>query len=127
MRVRVTLAPSLMLAVFATACGGGADAPKAASSAPGTQAVPAVAAGELGVPECDRYWTKYLACIDSKVPEANRAMVRLSLDQSRGAGRAGRRVHACRGGHEAGDGSLRLLLVSSTSPLSDTPRGTEDG
>ena len=34
------------------------------------------------MPECDDYVTKYLACIDSKVPEPAQAMVRQSLDQA---------------------------------------------
>jgi hypothetical protein len=42
-------------------------------------------AAEFGVPECDDYLTKYLACIDSKVPEAARAMVRQQLDQTKAA------------------------------------------
>jgi hypothetical protein len=44
-----------------------------------------VAAGDFGVPECDRYMEKYLACIDSKVPKAMQAMVRQGLDQSKQA------------------------------------------
>jgi hypothetical protein len=43
----------------------------------------AATASEFGVPECDDYLTKYLACIDSKVPEAARATVRQSLDQTK--------------------------------------------
>ena len=61
------------------ACGGGSSSDaKPASSAPA-----AVAAGDFGVPECDEYFTKYLACIDTKVPESARAMVRQSLDQTK--------------------------------------------
>jgi len=78
------------------ACSGGAPpaaAPPPATSAPAAAApaagaAPAAAAttagaAEFGVPECDDYIAKYLACIDSKVPEAGRAMVRQSLDQTK--------------------------------------------
>jgi hypothetical protein len=44
-----------------------------------------VAAGDFGVPECDEYMKKYLACIESKVPEAGRAMLKTSLDQQKAA------------------------------------------
>jgi hypothetical protein len=69
------------------ACGGGdkpaASARPASSAAPAAAAAPAATASEFGVPECDDYLTKYMACIDSKVPEAGRAMVRQSLDQTK--------------------------------------------
>jgi hypothetical protein len=70
------------------ACGGGGEAAKPAPAAsPAAAAAPAAAAGasEFGVPECDDYIKKYLACIDSKVPEAARATVRQSLDQTKSA------------------------------------------
>jgi hypothetical protein len=44
-----------------------------------------VKAGQFGVPECDSYMQKYLACIDSKVPEAARAQLRQTLEQSKAA------------------------------------------
>ena len=44
-----------------------------------------VAKGDFGVPECDDYMTKYLACIDSKVPESVRPSVKQSLEQSKAA------------------------------------------
>jgi hypothetical protein len=54
--------------------------------APGsTSAAGSVAAGDFGVPECDEYMTKYLACIESKVPEAGRAMMKQSLDAQKAA------------------------------------------
>ena len=37
------------------------------------------------MPECDDYLTKYFACIDSKVPEATRATVRQSVEQTKAA------------------------------------------
>lgn len=39
--------------------------------------------GEIGVPECDEYIKKYEACIMSKVPEAQRAMYKPTLEQMR--------------------------------------------
>lgn len=64
-------------------CGGG-DAAKAPAAKPtGAAVAPAAAAAEFGVPECDEYFKKYLACIDTKVPEAARAQVRQSLDQTK--------------------------------------------
>ncbi|MBD0372261.1 MAG: hypothetical protein ICV60_15570 [Pyrinomonadaceae bacterium] len=42
---------------------------------------------KLGIPECDEYIAKYEACINSKVPEAQRAQVKTTLDQSRAAWR----------------------------------------
>jgi hypothetical protein len=82
---------TLAAAVLAAACGGSAPAPpppqQKPAAPPKTAAQPpaaaAVADGEFGVKECDDYFRKYLACIDSKVPEAARAMVRQSLDQSK--------------------------------------------
>ena len=58
-------------------------APVAAPAA--TQAPPAApaAAAEFGVAECDDYMAKYVACIDSKVPEAARTALRQSLDQTK--------------------------------------------
>lgn len=38
---------------------------------------------EIGVPECDEYIKKYEACIMSKVPEAQRALYKPTLDQMR--------------------------------------------
>jgi hypothetical protein len=79
----VTLGALLGLA----ACGGGSQEAPPATSAPApaaTQAAAPAATG-FGVAECDDYMTKYLACVDSKVPEAARSMVRQQLDQTRDA------------------------------------------
>ncbi|HEY7410144.1 MAG TPA: hypothetical protein VII13_05355 [Vicinamibacteria bacterium] len=75
-----------LAATLAVACGGGA--PQQQAAPPPTQAAaaapaPAAAAGEFGVAECDDYVNKYIACIDSKVPEASRTMVRQQLDLTR--------------------------------------------
>lgn len=70
------------------ACGGGAKSGESAgNSAPATKAAaPATAGGgeaQFGVPECDEYIAKYTACVDSKVPEAARVMVRQQLEATR--------------------------------------------
>jgi hypothetical protein len=71
------------------ACGGGGSAPPPANppttAAASTSAAASVAAGDFGVPECDEYMKKYLACIESKVPEAGRAMMKTALDQQKAA------------------------------------------
>jgi hypothetical protein len=76
-----------VLVVAAAACGGQATPPPPATqppaSAPATAAPAASGAAEFGVPECDDYMRNYLACIDTHVPEASRAMVRQQLDQTR--------------------------------------------
>ncbi len=86
-----SLSLALAACVAVAACGGGASQQQSAPPAPpATQApaatvaaAPAAGAAEFGVPECDDYMTKYVACIDSKVPEAGRAMVRQSLEQTK--------------------------------------------
>jgi hypothetical protein len=83
------LAAVALACLAAAACsGGGSEKTPPASAAaqpPATTAAAAAPAGaaEFGVPECDEYINKYLACIDSKVPEAGRAMARQSLDQTK--------------------------------------------
>lgn len=77
-----------VLAATTLACGGGQQSQPPATTAPAaTQAAapaaPAATTAEFGVPECDEYLTKYMACIDSKVPEAARGMVRQQLDQTK--------------------------------------------
>lgn len=58
-------------------------APAATTAAPAAAAP--VAADSIGVPECDNYISKYLACVSGKVPEASRAQLQASLDQMRTA------------------------------------------
>lgn len=69
-----------------------APAPAAAPTTPPPAATPAAAPAQataavdsVGVPECDNYITKYLACVSGKVPEASRAQLQASLDQMRQA------------------------------------------
>ncbi|GMV31892.1 MAG: hypothetical protein AMXMBFR59_40170 [Rhodanobacteraceae bacterium] len=60
--------------------------PPAAAPATPPAATPAPAtADSIGVPECDNYITKYMACVSGKVPEASRAQLQASLDQMREA------------------------------------------
>ena len=68
-----------------------APAQRAAAPATPPAATPAASAAvadSTGVPECDDYLSKYQACVDSKVPEAARAALRQSLDQTRAAWRS---------------------------------------
>lgn len=66
------------------ACSGGSKPAPPPANAPASGAA-AVAAGDFGVPECDEYMRKYLACIDGKVPEMARGMMKQSLDQQKAA------------------------------------------
>jgi hypothetical protein len=43
---------------------------------------------KIGVPECDEFITKYEACVNSKVPEAQRAQYKPTLAQWRSSWRA---------------------------------------
>ena len=86
MKANSTLGLLSLSAVLAIGCGAPEPAKTAPASTPAAQApAPAAPAAEFGVPECDEYLTKYLACIDSKVPEASRASVRQSVEQTRAA------------------------------------------
>jgi hypothetical protein len=62
------------------------DAP-APAAMPADAAAPAAApaAASVGVAECDDYLTKISACLNDKVPEAQRAAFQSGLDQSRNA------------------------------------------
>lgn len=65
----------VLAAIIGTAaCGGGSSTSTTTSKPP---------MSSFGVPECDDYITKYEACINGKVPEATRAMVRQQLDATR--------------------------------------------
>jgi hypothetical protein len=56
----------------AAGCGGSGSAP-----------APSTAGASFGVPECDDYIAKYEACLNGKVPDAARDMVRQQLDATR--------------------------------------------
>ena len=76
--------------VLAVACSGKEEAapqssaPAASAPAAGDTSL-AVAAGDFGVPECDSYMKKYVACIDGKVPEMARGALKQALDQQKAA------------------------------------------
>ena len=71
-----------------TAAAPAAPAPAAAPAAPAPAPAAATAtADSVGIPECDDYLNKYQACVQSKVPEAARATLIQSLDQTRAAWR----------------------------------------
>jgi|SRR5579862_3722780 hypothetical protein len=71
-------------AVSLSACGGGASQSGSAAPAKTDSSQMAVASGDFGVPECDEYVKKYVACIDSKVPDGpSRQAMRQAFDQSK--------------------------------------------
>jgi hypothetical protein len=67
------------------ACGGGdqkaADAAQEAADKGGDLAK--AANGATGVAECDEYLTKVMACVEDKVPEAQRAMMKKGIEDSK--------------------------------------------
>ena len=85
-------AAALVAAAFVTAaCAETKPAAPPATTAPAATVAPAttapaaatVAPSEFGVPECDEYMTKWLACVDSKVPAEARATYRAAIEQSK--------------------------------------------
>jgi hypothetical protein len=79
MTTKMALLFSLCLAIGALmlACGGGADT----TNGGGTTA----SGDKIGVAECDEFIQKYEACVNSKVPESARSMVKANLDAMRNA------------------------------------------
>ena len=67
--------------LYKKACDGGV----AAACAGIDRAGAAAAGGQIGVPECDEYLTKYEACVQGKVPESVRATFSQSMNQMRDA------------------------------------------
>jgi hypothetical protein len=91
MRFSLRAVAIVSVASLAFACGGGSQTSQPSpSAAPGTTAAapaagaPTVAAGDFGVPECDSFMKKWVACLD-KVPEAARTAARQTLDQTKAA------------------------------------------
>jgi hypothetical protein len=82
----------MIFAAALAACGSPKPAPSPAAGAaadgpPAQQAAPPVPDPtstyvDIGVPECDQYARRYLACLE-RTPEATRAMMRQSFDQTR--------------------------------------------
>jgi hypothetical protein len=66
----------------AAACGGSKSAATTVAQ-PAAQAAVAATGGQIGVPECDEFLTKYEACIQGKVPESVRATFAQSMAQAR--------------------------------------------
>jgi hypothetical protein len=64
----------LLLCALMLACGGGGGEAGGSSAASGDK---------IGVAECDDFIQKYEACVNSKVPESMRSMVRTNLDTMR--------------------------------------------
>lgn len=87
--VRVRTMAVVVIALGCFACGGNA-APPATNSTPSASATPAsttsAAGSDFGVPECDTYVKKYVACVDKLAPAARDAS-RQALDQSKAAWR----------------------------------------
>jgi hypothetical protein len=83
--IQRSLAAAFVAGLALAGCSGGGSEKAAppSSEAPATTAAASAGAAEFGVPECDEYLSKYLACIDSKMPEAGRAMARQALDQTK--------------------------------------------
>ncbi|MEO8673097.1 MAG: hypothetical protein ABI411_17400 [Tahibacter sp.] len=108
---------ALAFAIALTACQRQAEPAKPADPAPAAApatpaATPApVAAISVGVPECDSYITKYLACVSTKVPEASRAAMQSNMNQMREA-------WAASAGTEAG----RAALAQSCTLAKDSAK-----
>lgn len=79
MTTKPALLFSLCLAAGALmlACGGGSET----TNTGGTTA----SGDKIGVAECDEFIQKYEACVNSKVPETARSMVKANLDTMRNA------------------------------------------
>jgi hypothetical protein len=78
-----TLMGVVCAGVLAVGCSGGQKTAAPAATAAGGALT--VAAGDFGVPECDSYMKKYIACIDAKVPEMMRAPLKQAFDQQKAA------------------------------------------
>jgi hypothetical protein len=91
-----------------------AAAPTDATAAP---AADAAAMDSTGVKECDDYLTKYMACLNDKVPAASRAAMQQGIDQMRTgwkaaaatpAGKAGL-AQACTTASESAKASMKAF------------------
>ena len=77
--------PFLLALCFAVglvllACSGSSD-----NTAGGNSNTSVASGDKIGVPECDDFIAKYEACVNSKVPETARSMVKANLDNMRKA------------------------------------------
>lgn len=73
---------ALAALTMVSACGK-EEAPKADDAAATAPAATSTASVETGVPECDQYLTKVMACVKDKVPEAQRKMLEDGINQSK--------------------------------------------
>lgn len=90
--MKLATIPGLALAAIAAIGCGSETAPpppattmaaQPAATAPGAMGgATSIAAGDFGVPACDRYMRNYSACVDSKVPEAARATMKQQMQQT---------------------------------------------
>src|SRR5512145_1160534 len=82
-------------------CGGAKPEAKGAAAAPSAQAAQpktASAGGEIGIPECDTYMTKYRECIEVKVPDSVKGTMRQSFDDATKAWKEAAKTPAAREG-----------------------------
>jgi hypothetical protein len=70
-----------------SACGGGGDTAEKAADATvepaGSGELAQAAAGATGVAECDEYLTKVMACVEDKIPAAQKDMIKKQMDDSK--------------------------------------------
>ena len=74
----------LLLGALLLACGGGAT-DNAANTGTANSGSTTASGDKIGVAECDEFIQKYEACVNSKVPESARSMVKANLDSMRNA------------------------------------------
>jgi|WetSurMetagenome_2_1015567.scaffolds.fasta_scaffold89228_3 hypothetical protein len=72
-----------ILALSVTVACGGSKPAATTTAQPAAKAAAVATGGQIGVPECDEFLTKYEACIQSKVPESMRATFAQSMAQAR--------------------------------------------
>ena len=72
-------------ALFLSACSGeGAEKKEGATvEAASSGELAQTAAGATGVPECDEYLTKVMACVEDKMPAEQKDMLKKALDDSK--------------------------------------------
>ena len=79
---RIAAVATLSAALSVGCSGDKAPPPRPAATTPAADGSSEAAIGEFGVPECDRFASKYLACLD-KVPETGRAIARQTFEQTK--------------------------------------------
>src|SRR5262249_48555812 len=76
------LIATLLCIVFVFAgCGGSSSTTTTSSTASGSASTST--GDKIGIPECDEYIEKYEACLNSKVPEAQRGVYKSSFETLR--------------------------------------------